>query len=108
MLISGISTLYCSAMFWMRYIYNPTVLELDLNYRNWNITFPSMTLCNHNKLNETALQHYLNEYHNATTTELINLEQFLRKLVELNYDNMDIIQFNGVEPDQYLKVIIHI
>lgn len=46
-------------IFWKRYLYNPTVVTIDRDYLNRNITFPPITLCLRNKLNETAAEELL-------------------------------------------------
>lgn len=30
---------------WDRYQVNPTVITLELDYNNWNVSFPSITMC---------------------------------------------------------------
>jgi Amiloride-sensitive sodium channel len=50
---------YNASLFWRRYLYNPTVVIIDRDYLNRNITFPPITLCLRNKLNETAMDEML-------------------------------------------------
>lgn len=40
-------------------MFNPTVVTIDRDYLNRNITFPPITLCIRNKLNESAMDAFL-------------------------------------------------
>lgn len=48
-----------ASIFWTRYLNNPTVVTIDRDYLNRNITFPPITLCLRHKLNETAMEEFL-------------------------------------------------
>jgi hypothetical protein len=48
-----------ATIFWRRYLYKPTVVTIDRDYLNRNITFPPITLCLRNKLNESAAEEFL-------------------------------------------------
>jgi hypothetical protein len=38
---------------WQRYQNNPTVVSVERDYKAWNTSFPSVTLCPHKKYDET-------------------------------------------------------
>lgn len=48
-----------ASIFWSRFMNNPTVVTIDRDYLNRNITFPPITLCVRNKLNESAMDEFL-------------------------------------------------
>lgn len=52
-------SIFNASIFWRRYLYNPTVVTIDRDYLNRNITFPPITFCPHNRLNETAAEKFL-------------------------------------------------
>jgi hypothetical protein len=41
---------------WTRYRDSPTVISLENNYRDWNISFAAVYICPHNIVNETRLK----------------------------------------------------
>lgn len=59
MVVATIGTGLAAMTFFRRHLYNPTVLSIERDFINWNTTFPSLTICPINKLNETALQVFL-------------------------------------------------
>lgn len=50
---------YNASIFWSRYLWNPTVISVGRDYLGHNTTFPPITLCLCNKLNETAMEELL-------------------------------------------------
>lgn len=51
--------MYTSGIFIARYITHPLVMSIDRDYFNWNITYPSLTICSKARMNETALKNTL-------------------------------------------------
>jgi hypothetical protein len=41
---------------WARYRDSPTVISLENNYRDWNISFVAVYICPHSIVNETRLK----------------------------------------------------
>lgn len=50
---------YTCAYQWNRYEANPTVISLERDYRNWNGTLPSVTLCYAIKIDPTKAENYI-------------------------------------------------
>lgn len=46
---------------WKHYNENPTVIVIQKNYREWNITFPAATFCFMNNLNRTRAKQFIYE-----------------------------------------------
>ncbi|XP_055527002.1 pickpocket protein 11-like [Wyeomyia smithii] len=79
------SVVFCSlsllTVFWYRYLTNPTVITLDRNYHEWNTTFPSMTVCFHDRLNITARDNMVKQLKPENPEKFKN---FLGLLAEAN------------------------
>ncbi|XP_055623469.1 sodium channel protein Nach-like [Toxorhynchites rutilus septentrionalis] len=75
---SVLSALFLVALFWIRYLTNPTVITLDRNYHEWNTTFPSLTICFHDRMNATARDELIDRLKPNDTKKL---ERFLDLLV---------------------------
>ncbi|XP_055679452.1 uncharacterized protein LOC129787728 [Lutzomyia longipalpis] len=100
-IISAIA-ISCAVVFLHRHLYRPTVVSIDRDYMNWGILLPSLTLCEYEKLNETALQEYLKSQSGDTQ----KLEHFLRHLVNLTIYNIDTLpNYPEIKPNDYLKVM---
>jgi hypothetical protein len=39
---------------WRRYQENPTVISMERDYKAWNTSFPSITICPHNKYDNAS------------------------------------------------------
>ncbi|XKL69544.1 hypothetical protein PGB90_007313 [Kerria lacca] len=50
---------------WKHYNENPTVIVIQKNYREWNITFPAATFCFMNNLNRTRAKQFIYETWNV-------------------------------------------
>lgn len=89
-------------MFFNRYMTRPTVLTYDRDYTNWNVTFPSLTFCFDDKINETALSMYINR-RKAKNPEL--MDAFFRSLVNLTEENLKSLpDYNEISPEEYSDV----
>ncbi|XP_059611830.1 sodium channel protein Nach-like [Phlebotomus argentipes] len=91
----------CAVVFLKRHLFRPTVVSIDRDYMNWGIILPSLTFCEHEKLNETALELYL-----EGREEDPKLERFLRHLVNLSIYNLDTLpRYTDIEPKEYLNLM---
>lgn len=93
-------SLYLITLFWLRYLTNPTVISLDRNYHEWNTTFPSLTVCFHDRLNVTARDNVIRRVKPANPTKF---EQFLNILAETDITNIQ--QLKGY--DEYSSLDIN-
>ncbi|XP_014243210.1 sodium channel protein Nach-like isoform X2 [Cimex lectularius] len=76
---------------WNRYNANPTVISLEKDFRDWNLTFPASTACFLNRLNDTLADDYIYEKWgiDPNTTEGEKYKAFLDSVVNLTWANMD-------------------
>lgn len=51
--------LYTCRYQWNRYVANPTVISLERDYRSWNGTLPSVTLCYLNKIDPSKADQFI-------------------------------------------------
>ncbi|XP_065209884.1 uncharacterized protein LOC135838178 [Planococcus citri] len=56
--VYGASTLIANS--WQRYNSNPTVIAIQKNYREWNITFPAATFCFLDNVDEQSAKNFIN------------------------------------------------
>lgn len=91
----------CAVVFLKRHLFRPTVVSIDRDYMNWGTILPSLTLCEYEKLNETALAEYLSRNENSP-----ELENFLRHLVNLSMFNLESLpNYPKIHPKNYLKLM---
>ncbi|XP_058828422.1 sodium channel protein Nach-like [Topomyia yanbarensis] len=93
-LLAVIGMSYLLVLFWIRYLTNPTVISLDRNYHEWNTTFPSLTVCFHDRLNVTARDILVEE---LKPEDPQRFERFLALLAEANIFRLEPL----VEFDEY-------
>ncbi len=95
---------------WQRFLNNSTVITIDRDYLNRNITFPPITLCYRDRLNETAMEEFLNltavRKHNKL---IVDDEQrkFLWNLAHFNISNLkELIKVkrNYYDVENYVEV----
>lgn len=91
-------------MFLYRYQTRPTVLAIDRDYTNWNITFPSLTFCFDKKINETALSMYISR-RKPKNPQL--MDAFFRSLVNLTEENLwSLPNCTEISPEEYSDVCL--
>lgn len=93
-----------SIVFLNRFLTHPTVSTIDRDYTNWNLTFPSITICLDEKVNETELEKFMANRH-VRYPELMKI--LLRSLVNLRFENVgDLFDYEEISPAEYRDVII--
>ncbi|XP_033231970.1 uncharacterized protein LOC117182960 [Belonocnema kinseyi] len=70
-IISLILLILLSLQPWERYQHDATVISLDNNYRNFDVTIPSFTLCPVNPVNETKFKTVFKKYWFANNSRII-------------------------------------
>ncbi|XP_058458184.1 sodium channel protein Nach-like [Malaya genurostris] len=99
-----ICSIYLLTLFWIRYLTNPTVISLDRNYHEWNTTFPSLTVCFHDRLNTTARDMLIDQVKPENPQKF---EQFLARLVEANIFRLEtLVEFEEYS-DMDLKAVLN-
>ncbi|KAF6200688.1 hypothetical protein GE061_005132 [Apolygus lucorum] len=88
-----------------RYSESPTVISLERNYKDWNTTFPSATICPSTKiqpdLSEAMISKWFGKVDN--TSEIV---EWLDALARANYENFDQLTIEDRIPSSmYLKVL---
>ncbi|BET02985.1 Amiloride-sensitive sodium channel [Nesidiocoris tenuis] len=84
---------------WNRYSSNPTVISLEKDFREWNLTFPAATVCFTDRLNDTRASEFIFETWNVDQNSSIygKYHSFLNAITNLTYDNLkDFIAFERV------------
>ncbi|EDS32013.1 conserved hypothetical protein [Culex quinquefasciatus] len=99
-----VSSIYLVALFWVRYLTNPTVISLDRNYHEWNATFPSLTVCFHDRLNLTARDALTNR---VNPKDPAKFKRFLATLAEAHLFRLEqLIEFDEYS-DLDLKSVLN-
>lgn len=103
------------ASVWMRFLYNSTVISIDRDYLNRNITFPPLTFCLRERLNESAVDEFLKKELNKSSSRKANkveLRKFLWNLAHFNISNLSTLintKSNYFNVEDYLDVkFIHL
>lgn len=88
-----------------RYQKNPTVISMERDRFAFNTSFPSVTICPSNKVNEELLDRFLQ---NATHIQDKDLyRRFIKSLLEATYYNFeDVIEYPGVRGEDLLDLIL--
>uniref|UniRef100_A0A336MGE3 CSON001091 protein n=1 Tax=Culicoides sonorensis TaxID=179676 RepID=A0A336MGE3_CULSO len=89
--------------FVFKFLTNPINVSVDRNYFHFNLTFPSVTLCLHDRLNETAMNEFV------SSNEKISKKQLVKFLFDLAYFDIDsnldqLTKFTKIHPNEYIPV----
>jgi hypothetical protein len=76
------------ASVWTRFLYNSTVITIDRDYLNRNVTFPPITLCMRDRFNETAAEEFLKPFNKSPKFNGEQLKKFLWNLAHFNITNL--------------------
>ncbi|XP_021929644.1 sodium channel protein Nach-like [Zootermopsis nevadensis] len=87
---------------WRRYQSNPTVVSMEREYKDWNTSFPSVTICPQQKYNNISAK---------AKSQSDDVYKFIKNLVSASYENFDELEpglSEGIfSPEQYMEVIIN-
>ncbi|XP_022131157.2 pickpocket protein 11-like [Pieris rapae] len=91
-----------------RYIDAPTVISVDMDYFDWNISFPAVTLCPFYKAIIPKLKAISSRKFNETG---LNIDGYLWAIVQANFDSLEYIKLDfpddvisTLEPRDYVKI----
>lgn len=95
---------------WMRFLYNPTVITIDRDYLNRNLTFPPLTLCLRERLNQTAMEKFLVELNKSQKMDLMGMRNFLKNLANFNINTLSSLinaKRNYFNVEDYVNVKVY-
>ncbi|KAL5273579.1 hypothetical protein ACFFRR_000373 [Megaselia abdita] len=86
------------------------VISMDRNKLFWNTSFPSLTVCPHKRIDEVKVEYYMQRNKKLFPTDDIKdqFRNFIVKLADLSYDNMDDLPMNntfGIPSSQYMDLL---
>ncbi|XP_048484606.1 uncharacterized protein LOC105381759 [Plutella xylostella] len=90
-----------------RFKQSPTVMSVELDYFNWRMSFPALTLCPRNKLDQDAYDAMVREYALITDVEL---RAILMTIAETTLENLDKINLYNkrliaaLKPEDYATI----
>lgn len=84
---------------------NPTVISLERDYHDWNGTLPAVTFCYRDRLNQEAMEDFLEEKWNITSSDedYEYFSGFIQAVVDISIDNLDI--FDGFALQKRIKEV---
>lgn len=98
-----VASLLPISTFIFKFLANPINVSVDRDYFHFNLTFPPLTLCLHNRLNETALVYFVQE--NGKVAKKKQLIKFLNDLVYFDAKNMEKLgKFRKFSTSDYASV----
>lgn len=59
--IGGVVTLIIIVSLWEKFQTNPTITGLDTDFHNWDVPFPTVSLCANDPVNNTAITEYIDQ-----------------------------------------------
>ncbi|CAH0389143.1 unnamed protein product [Bemisia tabaci] len=109
-LFSGMwGTYWLSHSTWQRYQKNPTVISMERDYKEWNSSFPALTLCPTTKFDPTALNNLI-ESRYAHFNNSDRLETFLLTLANATYSSFKDFSddYDPISSEEYLSAAYEI
>jgi amiloride-sensitive sodium channel len=59
--VGGVVTLIIIVSLWEKFQTNPTITGLDTDFHNWDVPFPTVSLCPIDPVNNTAVTEYIEQ-----------------------------------------------
>ncbi|XP_063706863.1 pickpocket protein 28-like [Culicoides brevitarsis] len=107
LLIVFVASLLPISNFIFKFLANPINVAVDRDYFHFNLTFPSLTLCLHNRLNETAVEHFVQQY--AKVAKKRQLEAFLHDLAYFDPNHMEkLAKFTRISTNDYVNILVNV
>ncbi|CAH0381656.1 unnamed protein product [Bemisia tabaci] len=89
------------ASLWDKYQTNPTITGLDMDFHNWDVPFPTVTLCPENTVNDSLISEYIYGRWGDVKDELLEkYTNFLIHLGNISYESL--AGFSRYKDDQIL------
>ncbi|XP_026282493.1 sodium channel protein Nach-like [Frankliniella occidentalis] len=92
---------------WKHYQENPTVISMERDYKEWNTSFPSVTICPTVKYDEAAVEAKAEEMTHIQDKERLKL--FLMKLANATYDTFGDVPndfSDEIKPSEYMDLVL--
>ncbi|KAG7300061.1 hypothetical protein JYU34_015594 [Plutella xylostella] len=106
-LAGGVMMVVLLTPLYTRFKQSPTVMSVELDYFNWRMSFPALTLCPRNKLDQDAYDAMVREYALITDVEL---RAILMTIAETTLENLDKINLYNkrliaaLKPEDYATI----
>ncbi|KAL0870530.1 hypothetical protein ABMA27_005503 [Loxostege sticticalis] len=83
-----------------RFSSSPIVTSVEMDYFNWNVSYPAITLCPMYKIEDDDLKEIVNETMENTGEDI---DTQLRVLTTISYDTADVVDFDSLEVSSVIK-----
>ncbi|KPJ05427.1 Sodium channel protein Nach [Papilio xuthus] len=104
--LSLFGAMYLSHTTWMRYQSSPTVVSMERDMFAWNTTFPAITICIENKVDEGKLENYIR---NSEVADKSNLREFINALANASFQTFESLpRYRAVPADHYMRLILEL
>ncbi|XP_054274643.1 sodium channel protein Nach-like [Macrosteles quadrilineatus] len=91
--VGTITTLIIIVSLWEKFQTNPTITGLDTDFHNWEVPFPTVTLCPDDPTNETLINNFIQSTWGNVSTQEISEKyfDFIRTMSHLTIADLDTI-----------------
>ncbi|KAJ1525494.1 hypothetical protein ONE63_010303 [Megalurothrips usitatus] len=92
---------------WTHYQENPTVISMERDYKEWNTSFPSVTICPTTKYEEKNVDAKAEEMTHIQDKDRLKI--FLMKLANATYDTFDDVPDyfpDQIKPSEYMDLVL--
>lgn len=85
-----------------RFMKSPINVAIDRNYLDFNLTFPSFTICPIQRLDQSKVKEVLKGVHNQKRG---TFEVFIYKLANFSKNSLkEVVNYRDVDPEKYSEV----
>ncbi|XP_046737738.1 pickpocket protein 28-like [Diprion similis] len=88
---------------WFQYQNNPTTIVLDIDYKNFNVTKPALTICMDDYISTDKFPDVFKKFGVEDTQEARNFFQFISRPVYSTLNETPI--YNGTSPNNWLQIL---
>ncbi|XP_053611996.1 uncharacterized protein LOC128676082 [Plodia interpunctella] len=83
-----------------RYFRDPVVMSVEMDYFNWNIPYPAITLCAKDMIDEEDLENVVND---TLENSGVDLTSAIKSMAAIGLDKLETIDFNDAMVSQHLE-----
>ncbi|PNF31312.1 hypothetical protein B7P43_G11545 [Cryptotermes secundus] len=107
--VGGVVSLIIIASLWEKFQTNPTITGLDTDFHNWDVPFPTVSLCPNDPVNNTAITEYIEQtWPNAPGERKSVYKEFITELANNCYNNLkQFLMFEGNKAGNLPSVNYH-
>ncbi|PSN38910.1 hypothetical protein C0J52_16366, partial [Blattella germanica] len=108
--VGGVVTLIIIVSLWEKFQTNPTITGLDTDFHNWDVPFPTVSLCPVQPVDPKAVDAYIEKnFPSVDEEKKKSYAEFLTQVGSISYENinkfLELKPLDGIDTSNFRKIV---